>query len=102
MYAASDAIVFPSSWEGFGNPLVESVVAGRPIAVDTYPALEELVGLGFRFLSVDDPEALVAYLRAPDPEQLEANRAIARRSFDLRDLPHRIADAFGTVGWNHW
>jgi mannosylglucosylglycerate synthase len=102
MYAASDAVVFPSSWEGFGNPVVESVVAGRPIAVDRYPALEELLGLGFRFFSVDDPAALVSYLRAPEPDQLEENRAVARRYLDLRDLPDRIADAFRTVGWNRW
>ena len=102
MYAASDAVVFPSSWEGFGNPVVESVVAGRPIAVDRYPALDELLGLGFRFFSVDEPAALVSYLRAPEPDQLEANRSVARRYFDLRDLPGRIADAFGTVGWQHW
>ena len=102
MYAASDAVVFPSSWEGFGNPVVESVVAGRPIAVDRYPVLEELLGLGFRLFSVDEPEALVSYLRAPDQEQLQANRSVAQRNFDLRDLPGRIADAFATVGWKDW
>jgi glycosyltransferase involved in cell wall biosynthesis len=102
MYAASDAIVFPSSWEGFGNPVVESVVAGRPIAVGTYPVLEELLDLGFHFFSVDEPEALVSYLRAPDLGQLEANRSVAEHNFDLRDLPGRIADAFGTVGWKNW
>jgi glycosyltransferase involved in cell wall biosynthesis len=102
MYAASDAVVFPSSWEGFGNPVVESVVAGRPIAVDRYPALEELLALGFRFFSVDEPEVLVSFLHAPDLHQLEANRSVARRNVDLRDLPGRIAYAFGTVGWKHW
>jgi hypothetical protein len=102
MYAASDAVVFPSSWEGFGNPVVESVVARRPIAVATYPVLEELLDLGFHLFSVDEPEALVSYLRAPDLDQLEANRSVAQRNFDLRDLPGRIADAFGTVGWKHW
>ena len=102
MYAASDAVVFPSSWEGFGNPVVESVVAGRPIAVDRYPALDELLGLGFRFFSVDEPAPLVSYLRAPDLDRLEANRSVVRRYFDLRDLPGRIGDAFATVGWQHW
>ena len=37
-YAAADAIVFPSTWEGFGNPLVEIVAS--------HPALLGVVGEG--------------------------------------------------------
>ncbi|MGH8986380.1 MAG: glycosyltransferase, partial [Acidimicrobiia bacterium] len=40
-YAAADAVVFPSSWEGFGNPVIESVIARRPLAAARYPVLEE-------------------------------------------------------------
>jgi mannosylglucosylglycerate synthase len=102
VYAASEAVVFPSSIEGFGNPVVESVIARRPIAVDSYPVLDELIDLGFDLFSVDDPARLAAWLAAPDDADLDANFEIARRYFDLRDLPTRIADAFGTVGWDDW
>ncbi len=38
-YAASDLVVVPSTWEGFGNPVLESVTHRRPLAAYPYPVL---------------------------------------------------------------
>ena len=63
-YAACDLVVFPSTGgEGFGQPVIESVWADRPLAVLSYPALEEILALGFSFLPADDPDAVAR--RAP-------------------------------------
>ena len=72
-YAAADLVVYPSTWEGFGNPVIESIAHRRPIAVGSYPALDELRAFGVELLSVDDPEGAPAWLRDPRPEVLEAN-----------------------------
>ncbi|HLF41362.1 MAG TPA: glycosyltransferase family 4 protein, partial [Acidimicrobiia bacterium] len=90
-YAACDVVTFPSTGEeGFGQPIVESVWAGRPLAVASYPALEEILPLGFSFLPVDDADAVAEELRRPDRARAEANLALARRHFSLHALVDRL------------
>jgi glycosyltransferase involved in cell wall biosynthesis len=101
-YAAAEAVVFPSTWEGFGNPVIESVIARRPLVTARYPVLDELLALGFEFFSVDEPAALASWLEDPQTARLDANIEVARRHLDLRDLPDRISAACATVGWDEW
>lgn len=101
-YAAADCVVFPSNWEGFGNPVVEALVVDLPVVVGHYPVLDELVDLGLRFLPIDDPAAVAARIDATDVAINEHNRRVLEEHFDLRDLPGRISDAFATVGWDQW
>ena len=93
-YAAADVVVMPSSWEGFGNPVAEAMLAGRPVACAGYPVLEELLGLGLQVLPLDDPVRVARFLRDPEPALLERNRAIVARELSLRDLPARLATLF--------
>jgi mannosylglucosylglycerate synthase len=101
-YAAADLVAFPSKWEGFGNPVIESVVARRPLAARHYPVLDEITAGGVRVFSVDDPTEVADWLASPDPALLEANREIALRHFSLADLPGRIDTAFAAAGWSSW
>lgn len=101
-YAAADVVVFPSSWEGFGNPVIEAIVARRPVVTATYPVLNELVALGLDLFSIDEVDRIAAWLRAPSSEVLDRNLRVARANFDLRDLPRRLGDALSAVGWTEW
>jgi glycosyltransferase involved in cell wall biosynthesis len=101
-YAAADVVVFPSTWEGFGNPVIESVVARRPLAAQRYPVLDELVTAGVHVFSIDDPAEVAAFLKAPDARMLESNLEVARRDFSLADLPGRLDAAFAGHGWTAW
>lgn len=101
-YAAADVVAFPSTWEGFGNPVIESVAARRPLAAHRYPVLDEIIASGLRVFSVEDPGEVAAWLASPDPALLEANRELARRDFSLSDLPSRLDAAFTDVGWSAW
>src|SRR5262245_50907359 len=98
-YAAADVVVFPSTWEGFGNPVVESVIARRPLAARRYPMLEEILASGLRLFDVDRPAEVAAFLAAPDRAMLERNIDLARRQFSLADLPGRLDAAFAGHGW---
>jgi glycosyltransferase involved in cell wall biosynthesis len=89
-YAAADVVVLPSSWEGFGNPAVESAVHRRPLAIGRYPVAEELAAFGFRWFGLEDHGALRAFVSRPDEELLEHNLGVARAHFSLADLPARL------------
>ena len=98
-YAACDAVVFPSTWEGFGAPLIEASLHRRPLAVGDYPVAAELAAFGFRWFPADDPTPLKAFLNGPDPALLAANHDIAERHFSLDALTGQLAALLECAGW---
>ncbi|MGH3934054.1 MAG: glycosyltransferase family 4 protein [Pseudonocardiaceae bacterium] len=97
-YAAADAVVLPSTWEGFGLPLIESALAGRALAVSDYPVAREVAKLGFVWFPVDDPAPLAAWFADPDPTLLAHNRALAREHFGPDALASRLSDTLTRAG----
>lgn len=79
-YEACDLVTFPSTWEGFGNPTIESAIHRKPLVVTDYPVLRELRAFGFEWYDVDN-------VVLDDTAALDHNYEIARRHFNLRDLP---------------
>lgn len=98
-YAASDGVVLPSTWEGFGNPAIESAAHRRPLSIGPYPAGAELRVYGFRWFDLDDAAAFAAAIGRGEDELTDHNFAIARRHFDLRDLPAEIESVLADRGW---
>ena len=98
VYAATDAVVFTSLWEGFGNPPVEAAVHGRPAVVGHYPVAAELRALGFGWFDPDDLAPLRAHLASGDDQLIEHNRRIVQQHLSMEVIATQIADLLAGMG----
>lgn len=99
IYAAADVVVFPSLWEGFGNPPIEASIHRRPVIVGNYPVAEELSALGFRWFRPDEVDDVRALVDEPDQAMLDANRALAIEKFSIEASKVRIQSLIAEAGW---
>jgi hypothetical protein len=93
-YAASDAVVLASTWEGFGNAAIESAIYRRPFAIGPYPVGAELRRYGFSWYEWHSPAPLARYLAEPDPFVIDRNRYVARLRFSSDQLLEHLLDLF--------
>ena len=96
-YAASDAVAFPSTWEGVGNPPIEAAIHRRPVAVGPDPVADELRALGFQWFDPQAPSELDAFLREPDERLHDLNAEVARAHFGLDRLAEDLRRLL--AGW---
>ena len=97
--------MFPSTWEGFGNPTIESIAVRRPCAAFPYPVLAEILSSGVRLFSTEAPENIVKFLAEPDDVRdryYDVNLHRARLSYALDDLPRALDEVFAMHGWLTW
>ena len=79
LFAAADAFIYPTLYEGFGLPVVEAMACGVPVLTSSTSALQEVAG-GYAYLV--------------DPMDVDA---IARGIVDLATDPRRRAE-FADLG----
>jgi glycosyltransferase involved in cell wall biosynthesis len=102
LYGAADAVLFPSTWEGFGNPPVEASLHGLPVVVGDYPVADELRALGFEWLRVDQLDALAAQLAEPVEERARRaarHQAVVEQHLSPAVLSVQLRDLLDDAGW---
>jgi glycosyltransferase involved in cell wall biosynthesis len=60
LYRRAAALVFPSRYEGFGQPPLEAMASGCPVAASRAASLPEVCGDAALLFDPDDPEAIAA------------------------------------------
>lgn len=53
IYKACDLVTLPSDVEGFGNPVIEASALKKPLFVNNYPVLADMLSKGFEFIVID-------------------------------------------------
>jgi len=106
VYPHADFVTYPSTWEGFGNALLEAVYFGRPVLVNRYPVyVSDIAPTGLRAVEMDGvvTDAVVAEVRAllDDPERqrewARANAAVGREHFSMSLARDRLAGICATL-----
>ena len=106
LYAAADLVMLPSTWEGWGLPVVEAAAARKLVVAGPYPVLAEIRELGMTVLDPSEIDRIADLLteKTSSTRILDANEAAVRRHFDLATLPAALADyltASSTLAGEH-
>jgi glycosyltransferase involved in cell wall biosynthesis len=94
LYRTASGLVFPSLYEGFGQPPLEAMACGCPVASSNAAALPEVCGNGARLFdptSIDDMIAALDEILARPAEW--SRRGIARSAHFSWDETARAHDA---------
>ncbi len=83
LYQHASALVFPSRYEGFGQPPLEAMACGCPVACSDAASLPEVCGGAARLFEPDDLDAIVAAVEEvlDEPERWRALGFERARSF---------------------
>ncbi|MEP6754776.1 MAG: glycosyltransferase family 1 protein [Chthonomonadales bacterium] len=82
IYSAATALAYPSLYEGFGLPPVESMSCGTPVLVSDAPCMPEIAGSGAWVLPVEDVDAwssaIISLLKSTDLQAEWSKKGLAR------------------------
>ena len=78
LYNGADAMFFPSSYEGFGLPLLEAMACGTPVVTCRNSSLDEIAGEAAIYLEEPISNSLCNVMRQFDQHELDLNSMIEK------------------------
>lgn len=102
IYRAASVHVFPSSYEGFGLPVLEALACGAPTITSPGSSLDEVAGNAAEIVPCGDIEAMTRALELlagnTEYRQLLRERGLARAAtFTWRETARRTLDFWGRL-----
>lgn len=99
LYRSAAALVFPSAYEGFGNPVLEAMARGCPVITSDATALPEVVGDAGLITPLGDVAALAATIdrllgSETLADELAAAGPVRAACYTTPDAAHRLASAY--------
>lgn len=96
-YAGAAAFAYPSTWEGFGLPVLEAMAHGIPVVTSRGTAMAEFVGDGGVLVDPQDEDEIASALQraiGPEHEVLAAGARRAAGSMTWASAAERLAEIY--------
>ena len=88
-YAACGLFVFPSSYEGFGIPILEAMAAGRPMVLSNLAVFREITQQQGVYFPPDDVQVMAEAMAQVISSPTEQARIVAYGKSRIRDFSYR-------------
>jgi glycosyltransferase involved in cell wall biosynthesis len=100
LYRRTACLVFPSLYEGFGQPPLEAMASGAPVAAANVPAVAEACGDAAALFDPTEPEDIAAVVSGvlDAPERFAAAGPKRARDFSWAETARRHEAIYRAVG----
>jgi glycosyltransferase involved in cell wall biosynthesis len=99
LYRRAACLVFPSLYEGFGQPPLEAMACGCPVAASNIPAIAEACGDAAALFDPNDPDDIAVVVAGvlDAPERFVAAGLERARSFTWHETARRHEDVYRAI-----